>query len=183
MKKITQSIIFLLLPFLSFSQSKDFIVSKNLDTIYGKVYNIVNLDSVKIKQKNKKFYVNHDSILNIHTKSWDGRWMVFEPVESPFYYDKEGQTTMLLLEVQGKINIYNSGHERGFILYIKKGDSKITDLAFNNLFGSKMTNKTYDILAENVSDDSNIFEELKKMKRNKKEMIELIKKYNSRNEY
>ena len=161
----------LCLPVTSNSQEKEYIVTTTNDTIYGKVIrgtNLLNTSKVlfKIKDKNgKKTLIKPNEVKTIRSiKGIDGNCFITT------IYDK----WFIKKIISGRINVYLLVD--GVTYFVSKDDSKITSTDIGWFFSSK---KAHAQVRPLIEDNPEILKEFDTLKGSEKNMLYIIKKYNT----
>jgi hypothetical protein len=160
----------LFISFKSISQEKEYIVTNNNDTIYGKVIrgtNWLNTSEVifKIKDnKGKKTLIKPSEVKTIRSlKGVDGECFIIT------IYDK----WFLKKIIDGRIKVYQLID--GTILYVSKDDSDIMSTDIGLFFSSK---KAHSQIRPLIEDNPSILKEYNSLKGSSKNILRIIKKYN-----
>lgn len=164
-------ILTLFIPFTSISQEKEYVVTNNNDTIFGKVIrgtNYLNTSKVIFKIKNKKgkkILLNPSEIKTIRSiKGVDGNCYITT------LYDK----WFIKKIINGRIKVYQLID--GALFFISKDDSEIVSTDIGGFFSGKKAHSQVRLL---VQDNPEILKEFDSLKGTQKNIIHIIEKYNN----
>jgi len=167
----TLIILTLLIPFISISQEKEYIITNNNDTIYGKVIrrtNFINPSKVnfKIKNKNgKKILINPSEIKTIRSiKGLDGDCYI-TTIYDEWYIKRI---------IDGRIKVFQLID--GTIFYVSKDDSEIVSTDIGSVFSGK---KAHSQVRPLIEDKPEILKEFDSLKGTQKNIMYIIEKYNN----
>ena len=164
-------VLILFAPFISISQEKEYIVTNNNDTIFGKVIrgtNYLNPTKVTFKIKNKKgkkTLINPSEVKTIRSmRGIDGDCYIST------IYDK----WFIKKIINGRIKVYQLID--GVIFYVSKDDSQIVSTDIGWFFSGKKAHAQVRLLIE---DNSEILKEFDSLKGSERNIMYIIKKYNN----
>jgi len=164
-------VLILFAPFISISQEKEYIVTNNNDTIFGKVIrgtNYLNPTKVTFKIKNKKgkkTLINPSEVKTIRSmRGIDGDCYIST------IYDK----WFIKKIINGRITVYQL--IGGVVFYVSKDDSKIVSTDIGWFFSGKKAHAQVRLLIE---DNSEILKEFDSLKGSERNIMYIIKKYNN----
>jgi hypothetical protein len=164
-------VLILFVPFISISQEKEYIVTNNNDTIYGKVIrgtNYFNPSKVIFKIKNekgKKTLINPSEVKTIRSiRGIDGDCYIST------IYDK----WFIKKIINGRIKVYQL--IGGVVFYVSKDDSKIVSTDIGWFFSGKKAHAQVRLLVE---DNSEILKEFDSLKGSERKIMYIIEKYNN----
>jgi hypothetical protein len=158
-------------PFASISQEKEYIVTNNNDTIYGKVIrgtNYLNTSKVvfKIKDENgKKTIIKPSEVKTIRSiKGVDGNCYITTIYDEWF----------IKRVINGRIKVYQLID--GVIFFVSKDDSEIISTDIGWFFSDKKAHSQVRLLIE---DNPEILKEFDSLKGTEKNIMYIIEKYNN----
>lgn len=164
-------VLILFAPFISISQEKEYIVTNNNDTIFGKVIrgtNYLNPTKVTFKIKNKKgkkTLINPSEVKTIRSmRGIDGDCYIST------IYDK----WFIKKIINGRITVYQL--IGGVVFYVSKDDSKIVSTDIGWFFSGKKAHAQVRLLIE---DNSEILKEFDSLKGSERNIMYIIKKKNN----
>lgn len=172
MKQLKTLIIFtFFLPFVSISQEKEYIITNNNDTIYGKIIrgtNYINTSKVifKIKDENgKKKIIKPGEVKTIRSiKGIDGNCHIST------IYDK----WFIKRVINGRIKVYQLID--GVIFFVSKDNSEIVSTDIGWFFSGK---KAHSQVKPLIEDNIEILKEFESLKGTEKNIMYIIEKYNN----
>ncbi|MDG1730492.1 MAG: hypothetical protein P8K68_13150 [Algibacter sp.] len=163
----------LFLPFFFFSQEKEYIVTNNNDTIYGKVIrrtNYLNTRKVifKIKDENgKKTRIDPSEVKTIRSiKGLDGNCYI-TTIYGKWFLKKI---------IDGRIKVYQLID--GVIIFVSKDNSEIVSTDVGWFFSGK---KAHEQIRPLLEDDEEVLKQFDSISGNYKNIMSVIKKYNENN--
>lgn len=161
----------LCIPFVSISQEKEYIITNNNDTIYGKVIrgnNFLNPSKVIFKIKNKegkKTVIKPNEVKAIRSiKGIDGNCHITT------IYDK----WFIKRIIDGRIKVYQLID--GVLIFVSKDDSKIVSTDIGWFFAGK---KAHAEVRSLIVDNPEILKEFDTLRGNQDNCMYIIEKYNN----
>lgn len=158
-------------PFISVSQEKEYMVTNNNDTIYGKVIrgtNYLNTSKVifKIKDDNgKKTIIKPSEVKTIRS---------IKGVDDNCYITTIYDEWFIKRVINGRIKVYQLID--GVIFFVSKDDSEIVSTDIGWFFSGK---KAHSQVRSLIEDNPEILKEFDSLKGTEKNIMYIIEKYNN----
>jgi hypothetical protein len=159
------------------AQNKDYIITNELDTIYGKVKR-ANFGILKFKKGETiiKYITIEDKITEYYSS---GKAQLFEVVKTPKEMGVNSEKIFMLKIVNGKIKLFANYTQSGNSYFISKDNSNL-----EYLYGGwhlKLKTNSSKILRKYISDNEKVlkkFNEFVLSKPKHDEILEFINEYN-----
>ncbi len=177
MKKV-YSLILVISSFNLNAQSSDFIVTKNLDTIYGQIIRVY-WNALKFKKNDKK--TKYQAVNNeLKECYWAKKSLAYELVKPPIEWNLTGERVFLERKINGKIKLFVDYSDSGNSWFISKDDSKLKILYGG--WGLKLKGEKLKMFKDYISDNEKALKEFDALisgKQNYDSISRFIDNYNS----